>query len=114
MEYVELPYDGFKVIFLVENNLCNIIVAALHYCILPVLAESLKDLFYNLHCWFYTNKLPINVKKSNFTIFRPRQNMQTLDLGFNISNYSIDRVKEATFLGVILAEHLTWQSHIHI
>ena len=53
-------------------------------------------------CWFYTNKLSINVKKSNFIIFRPRQNRQTLDLAFNISNYSIDRVKEATFLGVIL------------
>ena len=64
-------------------------------------------------CWFYTNKLSINVKKSNFIIFRPRQNRQTLDLAFNISNYSIDRVKEATFLGVILGEHLTWKSHIH-
>ena len=64
-------------------------------------------------CWFYTNKLSINVKKSNFIIFRPRQNRQTLDLAFNISNYSIDRVKEATFLGVILDEHLTWKSHIH-
>ena len=53
-------------------------------------------------CWFYTNKLSINVKKSNFIIFRPRQNRQTLDPAFNISNYSIDRVKEATFLGVIL------------
>ena len=50
--------------------------------------------------WFYTNKLPINVKKSNFIIFRPRQNRQTLDLAFNIS----DRVKEATFLGVIWDE----------
>ena len=61
--------------------------------------------------WFYTNKLSINVKKSNFIIFRPKQNRQTLDLAFNISNYSIDRVKEATFLGVILDEHLTWKSH---
>ena len=34
-------------------------------------------------------------------------------LAFNISNYSIDRVEEATFLGVILDEHLTWKSHIH-
>ena len=34
-------------------------------------------------------------------------------VAFNISNYSIDRVKEATFLGVILDEHLTWKSHIH-
>ena len=46
-------------------------------------------------CWFYTNKLSINIKKSNFIIFRPRQNRQTLDLAFNIRNYSIDRVKES-------------------
>ena len=64
-------------------------------------------------CWFYTNKLSINVKKSNFIIFRPRQNRQTLDLAFNISNYSIDSVKENTFLGVILDEQLTWKSHLH-
>ena len=25
-------------------------------------------------CWFYANKLSTNVKKSNFIIFRPRQN----------------------------------------
>ena len=62
-------------------------------------------------CWFYTNKLSINVKKSNFISFRPTQNGQTLDLAFNISNYSIDRVKEAT--SVILDEHLTWKSRIH-
>ena len=38
---------------------------------------------------------------------------QTFDLAFSISNYSTDRFKEATFLGVILDEHLTWKSHIH-
>ena len=64
-------------------------------------------------CCFYTNKLSINVKKFNFIIFRPRENRQTLDSAFNISNYSIGRVKEASFLGVILDEHLTWKSHIH-
>ena len=59
-------------------------------------------------CWFYTNKLSINMLR----IFRSRQNRQRLDLAFNISNYSIDRVKEVTFLSVILDEHLTWKSHI--
>ena len=28
------------------------------------------------------------IRKSNFIIFRPRQNKQTLDQAFNISNYS--------------------------
>ena len=37
-----IVYNGLKVIFLVNNNLCKITVATLHYCIL--LVESLKDL----------------------------------------------------------------------
>ena len=74
------------------------------------LMEVVNPELKKITCWFYTNKLSINVKKSNFIIFRSRQNRQTLDLTFDISNYSIDHVKEATFLGVILDEHLTWKS----
>ena len=62
----------------------------------------------NITCWFYTKKLSINVKNH----FRPRKNRQRLDLAFNISNFSIDRVKEVTFLGAILDEHLAWKSNI--
>jgi len=77
------------------------------------LMEAVNLELEKITCWFCTNKLSINVKKPNFIIFRPRQNSQTLDLAFNISNYSIDQVKETTFLGVILDEHLTGKSHIH-
>ena len=77
------------------------------------LLELVKLELEKITCWFYTNKLSINVKKSNFIIFRPRQNRQTLDLAFNISNYSIDRVKEVTFFGAILDEQFTY-IHIYI
>ena len=62
---------------------------------------------------FQANKVSINVKKSNFVIFKPRQKGQTLDLTFTISNRTIKRVDEVVFLGVILDEHLSWKSHIH-
>ena len=52
---------------------------------MKVVNSELKKI---LTCWFYTIKLSINVKKSNFIIFGPRQNRQTLDLAFNISDYS--------------------------
>ena len=48
------------------------------------LMEVVNLEFKNITCWFYTNKLCINVKKSNFIIFRPRQNRQRLGLVFNI------------------------------
>ena len=58
-------------------------------------------------CWFYTKKLSINVKN-----IQTKKKQARLDLAFNISNFSIDRVKEVTFLGVILDEHFTWKSNI--
>ena len=96
------------------------VISANHASSNPGQTGSLKvevyhssSVFKKITCWFYTNKLSINVKKCKFIIFRPRQNWQTLDLAFNISNYSIDRARKSTFLGVILDEHLTRKSHIH-
>ena len=105
------------------NDLCNVVLELILFADDTNIFYSHTDASYlmevvnlelkKITCWFYTNKLSIDVKKSNFIIFRPRQNRQRFDLAFNISNYSIDRVKEATFLGVILDEQLTWKSHIH-
>ena len=52
------------------------------------LMEVVNSELKKITCWFCTNKLSINVEKSNFIIFRPRQKRQTIDLAFNISNYS--------------------------
>ena len=68
----------------------------------------------NLSEWFFANKLSLNIKKSNYIIFTPRarQRRQTLDLLLEINNHRLERVKETSFLGVILDESLTWKSHI--
>ena len=66
-----------------------------------------------LSSWFQANRLSINVKKSNFVIFRSAQNRQNLDFSFFIDNNQIDRVEEVVFLGVILDQNLNWKSHIH-
>ena len=66
----------------------------------------------NLSEWFIANKLSLNIKKSNYIIFTPRQKRQTLDLLLEINNHRLERVKETSFLGVILDESLTWKSHI--
>ena len=49
-------------------------------------------------CWFYTNKLSINVKKSNFIIFRPRQNRQTLDLALILVIIRLTVLRKLLFL----------------
>jgi hypothetical protein len=56
----------------------------------------------NLSECFFANKLSLNIKKSNYIIFTPRQRRQTLDLLLEINNHRLERVKETSFLGVIL------------
>ena len=62
--------------------------------------------------WFKANKLSLNVKKSNYVIFKPRQRRGEFDLNIEINGHKMIRTKEVTFLGVILDENLSWKSHI--
>ena len=66
-----------------------------------------------LNEWFKANKLTLNSDKSNFVIFRSRQNKVTnLPVQINFENTCIKRSESAKFLGVFLDVHLTWNYHI--
>ena len=56
--------------------------------------------------WLKCNKLLVNVKKTNYVIFKPRQRIANRD--FNI----LKQTNVSKFLGVYLDEHLTWKRHI--
>jgi hypothetical protein len=45
-------------------------------------------------------------------IFKQKQKRCNTDLKISLNNIEIDLVKEVSFLGVILDEHLTWKAHI--
>ena len=76
------------------------------------LMEIVNNELKKLSSWFQANKLSINIKKSNFILFKTKQNKQKLDLHFSIHGIEIDCVNEVLFLGVILDEHLSWKSQI--
>jgi hypothetical protein len=65
-----------------------------------------------LNEWFKANKLSINIKKSNYIVFKPRQKRDSIDFPIWLNNHKIDQVKEVVFLGVILDEHISWKPHI--
>ena len=66
-----------------------------------------------LNEWFKANKLTLNSDKSNFVIFRSRQNKITnLPVQIKFQTTCIKQSESAKFLGVILDEHLTWNNHI--
>ena len=62
--------------------------------------------------WCNANKLSVNLKKSKFMIFRPRQKRQILDINLEINHRATERVKETVFWGVILDETFSWKPHI--
>ena len=76
------------------------------------LSKTINNELAKLTRRFLANKLSINLKKSSYIIFRPRQKRQTLDLPVKINDNLIARAKETVFLGVILVENLSWKPHI--
>ena len=66
----------------------------------------------NVTNWCQANRLSINIKKSKFMIFKPRQKKQNLDISITLTSHAIERVKDIVFLGVILDENLTWKPQI--
>ena len=63
--------------------------------------------------WLCLNKLSLNAKKTKMMIFHHRQrNISKLKLNLCINDTPIEQVSEFNFLGIMLDECLTWNSHI--
>ena len=76
------------------------------------LAASLNSELNKLSTWFKANKLSLNLKKTNFMLFKPRQKRYHFPMQVCINEQRIEQVKETVFLGVVLDEHLSWKLHI--
>jgi hypothetical protein len=62
--------------------------------------------------WFKSNKLSLNLEKTKFIVFKPRQKEYNYTFQIIINNEYIEQVKETVFLAVVLDEELSWKSHI--
>ena len=62
--------------------------------------------------WLRINKLPLNLKKTHFMVFRKSRRKIELKEDVIIDNVKIDFVTQTKFLGVILDQHLTFESHV--
>ena len=62
--------------------------------------------------WLRTNRLSLNLDKTKFIIFKPRQKLLELDVKLLLNDREIDQVEKIVFLGVILDDKLSWKSHI--
>ena len=85
---------------------------------LKSLESAVNNELYKVYTWLTANKLSLNIKKSNFVNFRPRQkklpyqvNMIVFDHPSN-SYFSLECKNYVKYLGVLIDENLTWKHHI--
>lgn len=76
------------------------------------LEEILNKELLGISNWFKLNKLSLNIKKTNFMIFKNKYNTKpNLDLKILIDNNNITKVTTTKFLGVLIDDNLSWHSH---
>ena len=68
---------------------------------LNYLSDMLNLEMDKLLIWFKANKLSLNLKKTTFTVFKPRQKDSICNIQISIDNQNIVKLKETNFLGVI-------------
>ena len=63
--------------------------------------------------WLRANKLSLNVKKTKYMIIGNKNKLNGIqDVNINVNNEPIERVNKFKYLGLIIDQHLTWDSHI--
>ena len=72
------------------------------------LVTTVSTVLDKLCIWFAVNKLSLNVSKTSYMLFG-NLNAQ-FDIAIN--GISINRVRVAKFLGVLIDEKLNWKDHI--
>ena len=100
--------DKFKFILFADdtNALCS------HYD-LQYLMNCVNNELPKLIQWFTTNKLSLNLSKTNYIVFRTRKKVIDDSIcKLYIDNHLLERKATTKFLGIDIDQHLTWDNHI--
>ena len=70
-----------------------------------------KEIIEYLNLWFKTNKLTLNINKTNFIIFTTQKKREQIDIPntLQIENVVINRISHTKYLGLIIDEQLSWK-----
>ena len=68
----------------------------------------------NVHTWLCSNKLSLNIDKSNFVIFHPPQKKITANFVLKLNNKSKNKKQEQCikYLCIFIDSNLSWKPHI--
>ena len=62
--------------------------------------------------WLRSNKLSLNVSKTNFVIFNHNKVDILENIAIKIGNENIERKNSVKFIGMIIDSKLEWKEHI--
>ena len=74
--------------------------------------QNISQELVNIHVWLCANKLSLNIEKSNFVIFRPRQKRSEMDITLSINGRYLKTVYYIRYLAVFIDSHLSWKHQI--
>jgi hypothetical protein len=80
---------------------------------LSSISELINNDLQNVYEWINANKLSLNIDKTKYMIFKPRNKIITTENDIIINSKSINHVQSIKFLGIHLDTHLTWTIHIN-
>ena len=63
--------------------------------------------------WLQINRLSLNLNKTHFILFRRKRVRVSMSIDVIIDNVKIDMVERTKFLGVMIDQNLSFQSHIN-
>ena len=82
---------------------------------ITTLVETMQNEMNKIINWLNANKLSINVSKTKLIVFKSKnKKLNYQDIVIKIQDKKIERVSETKFLGVVIDESLTWNTHIDI
>ena len=74
--------------------------------------STINNQLINVNNWLSSNKLSLNVDKTNFVIFHPPQKRNVTQIKLYINHKLIKQVQSLKYLGVYLDSNLNWKSQI--
>ena len=105
----DIAFSSDRFNFITYADDTNVIVSHSNLNDLTTIVNHELD---NLSVWFKANKLSLNIRKTNYIIFKNRHSNRVYDdVDIRIDGINISRVSHTKFLGVIFDESLTWSYH---
>lgn len=76
------------------------------------LEDTINNELLHISNWFKLNKLSLNIKKTNYIIFKNKHsNKPNINLNIKIDGTVLQQVDTTKFLGLLIDSNLSWSSH---